>query len=140
MEKIAEYLSALNPIAVITATLVVFIVGVLWRVLLFGRAWTRLSGIHPGDIRASEAQLALIMEFLTSLITACLLGIIAAHRQEGHGLIFMAIGFIWLFLMLDHFHGSIVRREPFALFLLHTGRRLAAMMAGGLVFHFWSYV
>lgn len=139
MDALFKTLAEMNPLAVACAMLAMLFVGWLWRSpLLFGRAWIRLSGIRPGDIHPADIRRGSITAFLTTIIAAVLIGVIAAHSYRSLPMVAAGIFFVWLFIMLDQLNGCIARREPIALFLLATTRSLASLMAGGLVFILWS--
>ncbi len=137
MENFLKIVSTLDPIAVVLSAFAIVAVGWLWYShLLFGRAWIRLTGVRPGDIRPADMQRNVAFSIITALIAAGLLGLIAEHHAA---LPMMMIGtlFVWLFVMLEQLNGFIWRREPFALFLLQTSRSLISLLAGGLVFTFF---
>lgn len=139
MDKLLETLASLEPLAVLASAAAITLVGILWYSQpLFGRAFIRLSGIRPGDLRPEHVRRTTIVSFLTAIIYALLLGIIAKHSYNNPAMIAAAIVFIWLFIMLSQLNGFLFRREPFALFLLTTLRSLVTLMAGGLVFTLWS--
>lgn len=136
-----EYLDAvsiLNPLAVGVATLVMLIVSAFWlSPLLFGKAFIRLSGIRPGDIRPADARRNFIVSLITSLFASALLALVAAHAGTNKIMLFSGVGFIWLFMMLEQLNNAVWQRLPFALFLLQTFRSLASLMAAAAVFYFW---
>ena len=137
-----QYLDAISHVnlpATAVAALAMLVLSGLWvSPLLFGRAWIRLSGIRPGDIRPADARRNLLVSVFTSLVASVLIGLVAAHAGQSKPMLFGGIGFLWLFVMLEQLHQTVWQRHPFALFLLQTFRSLAALMAGGAVFYFWS--
>lgn len=138
MESFSEMLSQLSMLKVAVAALAIFITSMAWYSQpLFGRAFIRLSGIRPGDFRPEHARRIFFCQLFTSLIAATLLGMLAQWLPYETSLI-CAILFLWVFVMLHQLNGFLFRREPLALFLLHTSRSLAALIAGGLVYTFWS--
>ena len=129
----------LDPPKILVAGAVMFAVSALWiSPLLFGRSWMRLSGFRIGDLRPAMVKRNAIGGFLLSVIAAALLGLLAqpitAHSRD----FFYAGGFIWLFIVLVQMNHMLWERQPFALFLLHTLRSLASLMAGCAVFYFWA--
>lgn len=137
-----EYLSqayGLNILAVGVATVVMLVVSSLWlSPLLFGKAWIRLSGIRPGDIRPADARRNFLVSLFTSLFASGLLGLVAAHAGSNRLMLFSGVAFLWLFIMLEQLNRTIWERQPIALFLLQTFRSLACLMAATAVFSFWS--
>ena len=140
MEILHEHLMVLNPLAIGAATLAMVIVGWIWYTQpLFGRAFIRLSGVRPGDIRPEHMRRTAIANFITCAFSSVLLNLIYIHIGQSKSILYYCIGFIWLFIMLSQFNGFLWRREPFALFLLQTLRSLITLMAGGAVLTFWSF-
>lgn len=139
MEIVINNLSALNPLAVAASTFAILIIGFLWvSQPLFGRAFTRLSGIRPGDMRAEHFRNINIVRWLTAFISAILIGILHTHIGKDSSVLIHSIVFIWLFIMLNQLNGFTFRREPFALFLLTTIRTLLTLLAGAAVFILWK--
>ncbi len=135
----ASSISGLNLFAIGVATLAMMVAGGLWlSPFLFGKAFTRLSGIRPGDIRPADARRNFITSLATSLIASALLGLVAAHAGGNKIMLFSGVGFIWLFIMLEQLNSCVWQRQPIALYLLLTFRSLASLMAGAAVFYFWS--
>lgn len=135
----ANAIASLNLPAIAVAAFAMLIVGGIWvSPVLFGRAWMRLSGIRLGDIRPADVRRNFIVSLVTSLLSAFLLGLVAAHAGDNSKLLFAGVGFLWLFVMLEQLHQTFWQRQPFALFLLQTFRSLATLMAASTVFYFWS--
>ncbi len=139
MDKLIETLASLDPLAVLASAVTITLIGIIWYSQpLFGRAFIRLSGIRPGDLRPEHIRRTTIVSFVSAIFYAIMLGIVAKHSYNNGAMIAAAILFIWLFIMLTQLNGFLFRREPFALFLLTTLRSLITLMAGGLVFTLWS--
>ena len=137
-----EYVHAIAPLnllAVAASTVAMLVASGLWlSPFLFGRAWARLSGIRPGDIRPADARRNFITSLVTAIIASALLGLSAQHAGNNKIMLFSGVGFIWLFIMLEQLNATIWQRQPIALFLLQTLRSLAALMAGAAIFYLWS--
>lgn len=129
----------LNLLAVGAATVAMLVAGGLWlSPFLFGKAFARLSGIRPGDIRPADARRNFITALITALVASALLGLVSAHAGDNKIMLFSGVGFIWLFIMLEQLNSTVWQRQPIALFLLLTLRSLVSLMAGAAVFFFWS--
>ena len=129
----------LDPLKIIAAGAVLFTVSALWiSPLLFGKSWMRLSGFRIGDLRPGMVKRNAIGGFVLSLIAALLLNVLAQFVPPHSRDFFYAVGFIWLFIMLVQMNHMLWERQPFALFLLHTLRSLASLMAGAALLYFWS--
>ncbi len=138
MEFFTSHLASLNPLTVAASAFATLLVGGLWiSPLLFSRAWIRLSGIRPGDIRPADQRRNTLVRIATAIVTAALIGMIAEHAAYAVSRVVGAITLIWVFIMLQQLNGFLWRRDPFALFLLVTTRTLVSLLAGGLVFCFW---
>jgi hypothetical protein len=128
-----------SPLAVLLAAAAILIVGMLWySPFLFGRAFIRLSGIRPADIRPVDARRNFLVAVITALVSSVLIGLVAAHSGDSAPMLFAGVGFIWLFVMLEQLTHIVWERQPIALFVLQTFRSLASLMAGAAVFYFWS--
>jgi hypothetical protein len=138
MEPVPTTLPEVQFLPVIISAVVMMLVGSLWySSFLFGKAWVRHTGIRATDIRPSETRRGYIVSVFTCLLSAYLLGIIAAHVGQSRTL-FCGVALIWLFVMVEQLNGFLWRRDPLALFLLQAFRSLFALLAGALVFYFWS--
>lgn len=139
MEHYWATLSNVSPVAVVLSAVAMMLVGAFWYShFLFGKAWMRLSGIRPSDIRPEEARRGYIFSILFSLLTAYLLGVCAAHANGSHHALYGAVGFVWLFILAEQANGFLWEKQPFALFLLQAFRSLFSLLAGATVFLFWS--
>lgn len=141
MEKYTDTLSNVAFLPLALSALAMLIVGGLFvSPLLFGKAWLRHRGIRPGDIRAHEARLHGIVALFVAFIVAYLLGVVNAHAPGNAMALFGAVLFVWLFAALEQFHAFLLRREPFALYLINSFRHLFALLAGAAVYYAWSFV
>ncbi len=137
--EFSVHLAALAPLKIIAVAVVLRAVSLLWlSPLMFGKSWMRLSGIRIGDLRPGMMRRNAIAGAILSLLAAGLLGVLAQQVPPHSRDFFYALGFIWVFIMLVQLNHMLWERQPFALFLLHTLRSLAALMAGGAVLYFWS--
>lgn len=139
MEQYTSILASVSPVAVALSALAILIVSMVWySPFMFGRAWIRHTGIRPGDMRPSDVRRGYIIATFVALLTAYLLGLVAVHTASNMIALLVTAGFIWLFVMLELLNGFTWRREPFALFLIQSFRSLFSLLAGALVFYFWS--
>ena len=146
MEIFFQYLSSLDPVAVLLSAAVMMLIGTLWySPLLFGRTLMRLSNVRPGDMHPGARRSMKLVLLGTSIAVAALLGVLARYfgiaseaRGEAVHNMLGIVAVIWAFIMLNQLRGFTWRREPFQLFLLQTTLTLVAMLAGGLVYCFWG--
>lgn len=141
MDKYTTILSAVPLLPTLLATLAIIVVGSVWYShALFGKAWSRHTGIRASDIRPAEIKRGYLFGSLVAFATAYLLGVVAVHANGNPFALFGSAIFVWLFVMLEITQGFIWRREPFALFLLQSFRSLFSLLAAALVFFVWSNV
>lgn len=139
MEHYWDTLFNVSPVATVLSAVAMMVVGSLWYShFLFGKAWTQLSGIRASDIRPEEARRGYLFATFFSLLTAYLLGVVAAHAGDNAHALYGGVGLIWLFIMAEQANGFVWEKQPFALFLLQAFRSLFSLLAGASVFLFWS--
>lgn len=135
-DKYTAALWAISPTSVLLAAFVIMLVGGIWySPLLFGKSWTRHTGIRPGDARPAEIRRNYVLAALSALFISYLLAVIAAHATSPHALIF-SILLIWLFIMLEQLNSFIWERAAFALFLMHAFRSFASLSAAAAVHYY----
>jgi hypothetical protein len=139
MEHYLELLKNVSVYAVVASAVAMMVVDAVWySSMLFGKTWTRLTGIRPTDIRPDEEKRGYILSTFFALLVAYLLGAIAAHAGQNSHALYGAVGMIWLFVMAEQANGFIWEKQPFALFVLQAFRSLFSLIAGATVFLFWS--
>ena len=139
MDRYTATFAQVSLTATLVSAVVMMLVGALWySSFLFGRAWMRLSGIRPSDIRPDEARRGYVFAIIFSLLTAYLLGLVATHAGGSAFALFAAVAMIWLFILAELANGFVWEKQPFALFLLQAFRSLFALIAGAAVFFFWG--
>ena len=139
MERYTATFASVPLVPTAIAALAMLLVGALWySPRLFGKAWTRHTGIRATDIRPHELRRAALIDLIVALIAAYLLGIIAVHATGNNFALFGSVVFVWLFVLLDRLASFTRHREAFALPLLISFRSLFTLLAGALVFYLWS--
>lgn len=139
MDKYIEAFTSVPVLGIFASAVVMIVVASLWySPLLFGKIWSRHSGIRPGDIHPSEARRGYVFATLTALATAYLLAVVAQHAIAHPTALYASVIFIWSFVMLEQTNSFVWERATFTLFLLHAFRSLTALVAGASVFLFWS--
>jgi hypothetical protein len=130
---------AMNVWAILTAAVAKFLLGWLWYApFLFGKAWQRLTGCTPEDMKARLPK-AIAGDLLTSVIMAFVL--VHAVRYAGattpaQG---SAVGFLnWLgFVFVATFIPVLYEGRPFKLFLINNGFHLLGLMLMGAIIAVW---
>lgn len=137
MQKYLAILTDLSAAGMLAAALSIVLVSSLWYShLLFGKAWMRLSGIRFNDFSRADTKRGYVLGSIVALMQAALLGMIVEHMQSHWGAIIGSIGLLWLFLLLEGSQSFIWEKKPFALFLLHAFRALAALLFAAFVYSF----
>jgi hypothetical protein len=128
-----------NLWALLVATLVRMIVGMLWySPLLFRKPWLRLSGTTPELEKEVGPKLMPVM-ILGSFVMALVLAHFIVYAAATTALKGAFIGFLaWLgFIALPLLASAIHEKKPFALFCIHSGFQLAALLAMGALLALW---
>lgn len=77
MEVILDYVSELNWLAVVAATLVAFVVGAVWYTpALFGKAWMKAVGITEKDTKKANMPRAIILTLAGTFVSAMAVGVL----------------------------------------------------------------
>lgn len=77
METLLDYVSNLNWIAVLVATLAGFAVGAVWySQAVMGKPWMKAVGLKDKDTKNASMAEPMIIGFLTVLVTAIGLGVL----------------------------------------------------------------
>ncbi len=136
MDHYLHALSQISVISLVAAALVMMLISTLWySPLMFGKSWSRHTGIRPHDIRPAEVRRGYVIASLTTLLLSYLLGIISAHATSIFALI-ASVTLVWVFVMIEQINSFIWERAAFALVLIHALRSLTVLVAGALVHHF----
>lgn len=133
-----HYLAILDMLSIpglVLATFAIILTGSLWYShMLFGKSWRRLSGIRLGDISKSDIRRGYFLSSIVASIQAVLVAIIIEHVHAHWIAVLGTIGLVWMFLLLEMSGRSIWERQPFALFLLHAFRALAALLVAAITY------
>ncbi|SRR5258708_768158 len=130
----------INYLALLVATIVKVVIGMLWySPLLFGRAWMRLVGCEPEEMK-SRMPKAMVVDLVATFVLAFVL-VHAVHYAgatgAGQG---AAVGFFnWLGFIAAVAIGTVVyEKRPFKLFLINSGFYLACLPVMGAILAVWK--
>jgi hypothetical protein len=130
-----------NYAAVITATIISFILGVFWySPLLFGKQWSAAVGRSEEELKRGGGALAYLLSFAVWLVATYILANIinfSGANTLGNGLI---IGFLcWLGFtaVISLMHNKFENRGA-ALWLINNGLSLVAFLFSGALFGAWK--
>ena len=135
-----------NVWAVLGAAVACMVLGFLWySPFLFATPWMLAMGYDPND----KARIAAMQKtagpkyaiaFLTSLLSAFLLGKIIYHLAISTAVYGMKVGFaVWLaFVMTVQLTDKLFGDRPLKLFLINTGFQLVCFLAMGAILGKWA--
>lgn len=77
MEVLLDYISELNWLAVVAATLVAFAIGAVWYTpALFGKAWMKSIGLKESDAKKASMAQAIVLTLVGTFVSAVALGVL----------------------------------------------------------------
>ncbi|PIT92527.1 MAG: hypothetical protein COU08_01975 [Candidatus Harrisonbacteria bacterium CG10_big_fil_rev_8_21_14_0_10_42_17] len=129
-----DLLLQLNYVAVLVATIVMFVVGFLWYGPIFGRLWMKYMGINPEEaknISQKEMIPAYVVNFVGNFVevTFLLFFTFLAATQFWH----MAL-MLWIGFMLFNEMGAVFwMKKPWGFFFINSGYRLVSLLIAGFV-------
>jgi hypothetical protein len=138
-------LMCVNLWAVLGSAVATMVIGFLWySPFLFAKPWMLAMGYDPADqAKIAEMQKSAgpkyALAFLTSLLSAFLLGKLIFHLAISTALYGMKVGFaVWLaFVMTVQLTDKLFTNRPLKLFLINTGYQLACYLAMGAILGKW---
>jgi hypothetical protein len=132
----------LNWLAVLVATVAIFILGWLWySPLLFYKPWMRARGLDPVAAMAGAKMPAgtLVMEFARCLVLSTVLAIFVRHLELQS--VFAAIHFgllLWIGVPLVLLSGSVLwEKVSPKVAAIHAGDWLVKMLVVPLIVALW---
>lgn len=134
----------INYVMVLVAAVVNMGIGFLWySPVLFIKPWMKLTGLTEEKMRKGDGMKdmpkIMITSFITALIMAYCLRYSVVYGGAYTGLSGVPLGmmtgfFMWLgFMMPVQLSSVLFERQPFKLFLIHTGQQLVSVLAMGIV-------
>jgi hypothetical protein len=131
-----------NYVLILIAGVINMALGFAWySPVLFGKAWMKLSGMTKREMDKGMKEMPTLMGlmFVLTLVMAFILKYFsvymgAYYTQTGPTLGLTTAFWMWLgFIMPVQLTNVLYAKQPWALFLIHTGYQLVAMLAMGLV-------
>jgi Protein of unknown function (DUF1761) len=130
-------MDAVNWLAVLAATVSMFVLGALWYGPLFGKAWMRASGITEEQARQANMAKVFGLSFVLTLLAAFALAMfIGPEATAGFGVfagfmtgaffIATAMGVVYLF-----------EQRPFALWAIDSGYHIVGFTIMGAILGAW---
>ncbi len=127
-----------NWLAVLVAGIAWFLVGAVWYTALFGKAWSRLTGIdgkNPGGNIGLIYGATLLLEIVASAFLAGLMHISGAESL-GSGLhlgAFIGLGIVTPVVAIN----TLFQRKSVALTGIDAGHMVVGLMVAGAILGAW---
>jgi len=139
------HLPVVNYVAVITAAVVLFLLGGLWYSrALFAKRWIALQGKSEEELKANAGPPAamLVAAFICALLIAWTMAVILNHFRPLTTLRGLAVGVgCWLgFAASTSFSTAIFSGKPRALWMIDTGYNLVSFALAGAIIGWWPWV
>lgn len=129
-----------NWLAVIVSAVVSFVLGGLWYApFIFGKVWQRLDGRTPEQFKAARPARAMMISFLTDLLTAYVMVHFlvyagASNWQAGlTGAFWLWLGFVAAIYAANYAYGG----KSVKLYAIDVGYRLVSLAAMGGILAGW---
>ena len=129
---------AINHLAVLTATVLAFVLGGLWYGPLFGKAWMRENGMTPETAANMNAGKVYGLAFLWTLVMAYNLAFFIGDPSISAGMATFygfATGFGWIAMAI--FVIGLFERRSARLMLINGGYMTVALTMMGAVLGAW---
>lgn len=129
---------AINHLAVITATILAFVLGGLWYGPLFGTAWMRESGVTPDVAAKGNAGKIYGLAFVWTLVMAYNLAFFLGDPtiELAKGAMYgFATGFGWI--AMGVFVIGLFERRSMTLMLINGGYMSVALTMMGTIIAAW---
>lgn len=125
-----------NYIAVLIAAVLAMLIGFVWySPALFGKQWSKLTGISPEDMKKGGNPLMYIKAFGTTLVMAYVLAYFV-HYAGAYDLVngIKTGVWVWLgFVATTQFANIMFTQKPMKLFYIDTSHHLVVLMMMGAV-------
>jgi hypothetical protein len=133
---------SVNPYAVLTCSLVVFMLGGAWySPFMFARPWVALLGKESEELRKGSNPLMFVVGFLTGLISCYILAIMVRYSGAESLSDGALVGFIcWLgFAGATSYNNQVnFVQKPRALWAIDSGYNLVSFVIAGAVLGIWQ--
>jgi hypothetical protein len=128
---------ALNPWAILSATVSGFIIGGLWySPLLFARSWMRAAGLTEAELEKGNKAKIFGLSFVLILIAAMNLAMfLGQDASVGWGLAAGALAALWVACALGVLY--LFEQRPLALFLVNAGYWVVTLATMGAILALW---
>jgi len=133
----------LNYIAILVASVVSFLVGMVWySPLLFGKVWIKLIGISKEDMEKSMKKgmaTSMLLGFVTLLVMSYVLRYFIEVLRYSTAIDGVILGFmIWIGFFATSMMGIVLwENKPWGLYLINTLHYLVVLVIMGAILGAW---
>ncbi len=132
----------INWLAVLSASLLAFLVGAVWYSVLFGKLWIKLHGFSETKIKAMQANMSPPRFFggmiLSYLVLALALAVLLTGFPEPNAMIGLSVGLVvWLAVAAIAMTGHIASDKVYGLYLIDVGCQFVYLMLMGALLGAW---
>ena len=130
----------INMYVVLIAALVNYIIGAIWYGVIFGKSWSKMTGVSEIKPDIQNVLFGLLGAFLTSYILACVI-VFANFFMKTSGITGGLIcGFLnWLGFIAPVTIGSVTyEKKPWALWFINNGYWLLSLLIMGSILSVWK--
>lgn len=140
MQVLFDYIYEVNWFAVVAAAAIGMLVNAAWySPSLFGREWLKAAGLSKKDTVKPGTDVAMIISFLTLLISAAALAVlldVLELRGAYNGMLLgLLVGFS--FMVMNNGMHKLYEQRPFALFIITAVGDLLTLAAIGVILAVW---
>ena len=132
-----------NYIAIVVASIVSFLIGMLWySPLLFGNLMMKYAGFSKKDMESKKKKgmgKSMLITFITILVMAYVLDYLLDILKYNDAISGAIIGFlVWLGFLATTRLGTVLwEGKPFLFFLIHTLYELISLVVIGAILGAW---
>lgn len=140
MQLLLDYIYQLNWFTVIVAAAVGFLVNAIWYSdALFGKPWRKAVKLKKNDSKKPGVDLALVIAFITILVTSAALGILVDALQVSGALQGVLLGVLvgFGFTVMSSGMHKLFEQRPFEHFVISATGDLLTLAAIGAILAVW---
>lgn len=131
-----------NYVALIIAAIASMVVGFVWYGPLFGKAWMKLSGIKPEEMKKANKNMPKLYGtmYVASLLMAYVLGVFISYAGVTDVVGGATIGFwAWLgFIATMKLSEVLFEQRPMNLYYINVGYHLVVLVVMGAILAVWK--
>ena len=132
----------INITAVLAATIVQIVLGVLWYGPFFGKPWMKLAGLTPEKMKETKKRgmgKTYLMQFIASFLTAFVMAYFVSLLEPYGILEGVQLGFgVWLGFVVTTMLGPVLWLDkPVMLYAIDAGHYLVGLVTTGIILTLW---